>query len=389
MTFLPNLKLKALVTFPANVVNGAGIHVYKQNGVYQFNLAFGDFAPPVATLTDPNHQDALLWNDLTGQYTLVPVSVLLGGASGAAGGMPQGRLTLSSTVPTPAADFAGAIAINYLPAGGSLVPIYDGSKMVSRSIGAGLTLPLDPTAAHFGYHVAGSNFDLFAMSDGGTTRLVSATNWAFGAAASPNPDKFRATGANSSELVFLNGVLVNKNVLTARYGASAGQNIVLGANQGTYVGSFRASADGQASDTRTKRLLYNAYNQAPRSLYRVETGVGQVYSAAVYDMLFASTANRLEVLLGLDGSIVDLLYQAHVCNIDATPQGCLIALGVDQVSATVFAYQPAVVNFETGSVRYCDAPGIGYSQFNMLWRGSGAGTQTWAQGCNARGQVVM
>lgn len=81
MTMLPKVKLKAVVSFPATVLNGTGIDVVKSNGNFQFNLDFGDFAPPVGSLPDPTHQNALLWNSVTGSYILVPASVLVG-ASG-------------------------------------------------------------------------------------------------------------------------------------------------------------------------------------------------------------------------------------------------------------------------------------------------------------------
>jgi Pectate lyase superfamily protein len=88
MTDFPDVKLKALVSFPAAVNSGAGVDVVKQNGSYQFNLDFGDFAPPVAGLADPAHQNALLWNNTTGQYALVPASALTGGGVTPAAAVP-------------------------------------------------------------------------------------------------------------------------------------------------------------------------------------------------------------------------------------------------------------------------------------------------------------
>ena len=79
MTDLPDLKFKALVSFPATILDGVGIDTVKQNGTYQFNLAFDDFAPPVLSLTDPTHQNLLLWNDVTKSYSLASASVVVGG----------------------------------------------------------------------------------------------------------------------------------------------------------------------------------------------------------------------------------------------------------------------------------------------------------------------
>ena len=76
MTDFPDLKIKALVSFPANVLDGVGVDVVQQNGSYQFNLDFGDFAPPTAVVSDPANQYALLWNVNTNQYALTQVASL-------------------------------------------------------------------------------------------------------------------------------------------------------------------------------------------------------------------------------------------------------------------------------------------------------------------------
>jgi hypothetical protein len=88
MTDFPDLKFRALVSFPATILDGTGIDIVKQNGSYQFNLDFGDFAPPLAGLSDPAHQNALVWNQLTGQYALIPASVFTSGGVAPATAVP-------------------------------------------------------------------------------------------------------------------------------------------------------------------------------------------------------------------------------------------------------------------------------------------------------------
>jgi hypothetical protein len=100
MTDFPDLKLKAIVSFPATILDGAGIDVVKQNGNFQFNIAFDDFAPPVAGITDAAHQNALLWNSITGRYVLAPVTVIGAGGSvpeAPADGIQYGRQSLTWT----------------------------------------------------------------------------------------------------------------------------------------------------------------------------------------------------------------------------------------------------------------------------------------------------
>jgi hypothetical protein len=100
MALTPKVKLKTLVSFPASVVDGVGVDAVNQNGVYQFNLAYDDFAPPVGAVPDATHQNALLWNSVTGSYVLAPVS-LIGGISDAPNdGTLYGRKNLAwSAVP--------------------------------------------------------------------------------------------------------------------------------------------------------------------------------------------------------------------------------------------------------------------------------------------------
>src|SRR6185369_14458024 len=88
---LPKVKLKAIVSFPANILDGIGVDVVKANGSYQFNLAYDDFAPPVSgsNLPDAAHLTSLLWNSTTDSYVLTPIS-LLGGQGGVANPLMDG-----------------------------------------------------------------------------------------------------------------------------------------------------------------------------------------------------------------------------------------------------------------------------------------------------------
>lgn len=114
MTLLPKVKLKAIVSFPASVLDGVGIDVVKQNGNYQFNLDFSDFGAISAIPTSPTSY-VLTYDTVTGVYVLVPSQLLGGGVSGIADapttGLQYGRQSAgwtpitagSFTYPKPAA----------------------------------------------------------------------------------------------------------------------------------------------------------------------------------------------------------------------------------------------------------------------------------------------
>jgi hypothetical protein len=119
MTLLPKVKLKAAVNFPASVLDGTGIDVTKSNGTYRFDLDFADFAPPVGSVTDAAHQNALLWNSVTGSYTLAPMALLSGGSLPDAPntGLQYGRQSLGWT----------PIVIPAIPTPSAALPIMDGT----------------------------------------------------------------------------------------------------------------------------------------------------------------------------------------------------------------------------------------------------------------------
>jgi len=110
MTDLPALRLKALVSFPATVTDGSGIDVIKENGNYRFDIAFDDFAPPVAGIPDPANQTVLIWNSATDSYALAPVSLFgVGGSVPEApnDGQQYARQSLSWTVVAPPSGGGG------------------------------------------------------------------------------------------------------------------------------------------------------------------------------------------------------------------------------------------------------------------------------------------
>ena len=195
MTDLPVVKLKALVSFPAQVLDGAGVDVTKLNGAYRFDIAYDDFAPPVASVTDPTHQNILLWNNITNTYVLAPVSAV--GAGGAVpeapnDGVQYGRQSLnwtpiisgggggtpSNTNPIMDGVAAPGVLITY--SRGDHVHPSDTSKaaLVHTHLAANITdfseAVDDRVAGPGGLMVAGANITL-TYNDVANTLTVSAT----------------------------------------------------------------------------------------------------------------------------------------------------------------------------------------------------------------------
>jgi hypothetical protein len=146
VTDFPDLKLKALVSFPAAILDGAGIDVVKQNGSFQFNIAFDDFAPPVGGISDPAHQNALLWNSITNAYVLAPISLI-----GSGGAVPE--------APNDGVQYARqSLAWTPVTAGGG------GTPSNTNPIMDGVAAPGVATAYSRGDHVHPSDTSRAAVS---------------------------------------------------------------------------------------------------------------------------------------------------------------------------------------------------------------------------------
>jgi len=243
---------------------------------------------------------------------------------------------------------------------------------------ADLTLALDNNAAHTNYHQSGKNFDLFCINDSNTLRLGTGPSWDAGAVA--GSAILRGTGAGSTDIQLKNGIWTNTNSILIRFGSASGNTVTIPANCATYIGSFRATADGQASDTVLKRLLFNAWQIAPRAGKLEETSVNWPYSAAAFQQVNASAGNQIEVLFGLPGVLLDVDAFNVVQNSTATARTVVSGIGID--SSTINSGRSQLVQcvntpITTSESTYRGYPGLGWHEIRWLERGNGTDTQTW------------
>jgi hypothetical protein len=312
---------------------------------------------------------------------LVGVSMLGDGSA-----FPQGRLSLTAGVATPVSDVAGATTIYYLSAGtGRYVPHWTGAAVLPMNIVAGLSMALDPTSGHTGYHQSGKNFDLFVFDDAGTIRLGSGPSWNSGAV--PGSDTARGTGAGSTELESFQGLLTNKNSITLRWGSASGNTVVVPARQATYVGSFRTTADGQATDTKKDRLLFNAFNQISRKLFLADNTASWTYSLTAFRSVRGQASNRVSVLSGLVGTSVSLGASVGANAASGTAgQSAQCAIGLDSVTApapdSIFGYGSLTSGTSPLGAypihaKYDAEMTLGYHELNWLEAGAGVGAQTF------------
>lgn len=304
----------------------------------------------------------------------------LASAIPAQGVVPSVRATLTSGTAVTTADVAGATSIYLTNCEGGVFPLHDGTRWILYTLAAELQLALDSNSGHTNYHQSGRNFFLFLHDDAGTLRFGTGPAW--------SSDTSVGTGAGSAEITFVDGIPVNAVTMTLRYGSLSGNTVSVPANRALCVGFFRATADGQATDSMLKRLLFNFFKQTQRAGLVQEAAASWTYSTLTFQQANNSTANQVEGLFW-DSTFVDAAAFNVVQNSTSTPRTIGAGIGID--SSTVSSGRSEFfqcVNAQIGTVgcSYKGYPGRGYHQFRWLERGNGTDTQTW-YGNNAGASV--
>lgn len=238
-----------------------------------------------------------------------------------------GRLTLVSGSPVMTTSQSAKTSIFWTPRGGAHFPWFDGVFTTMVNSGE-ISLALDSNAGHTGYHQSGKLFDLFLENTTGTPRLVSGPAW--------TNDTTRA-----SAVAYKNGFRTNSGATTVRFGTNSGDTLSLGANLGTFVGTFRASADGQtefvfgalaASGTAGSFLLWNEFNRVlTKAMVRDTADSWNLASAAIRSANNSATM-RVSFVTGAQEDFVEATYQST-----ATPgAGGVAAVGVGLDTTTAF-----------------------------------------------------
>lgn len=77
MTLPANIRINMSAPFPALVKGSGAIAIAKQNGIWTVSLNFAAFGQAPA-VPDPANTYVLVWNALTGVFTLIPMSAVAG-----------------------------------------------------------------------------------------------------------------------------------------------------------------------------------------------------------------------------------------------------------------------------------------------------------------------
>lgn len=258
-------------------------------------------------------------------------------------GLPQGRLTLTNSVPVMATSVTAATTVYYAPYQGSVCPIitanvtqmYPIISSVNDAVGLIMVLGAN--------WLANSIYDCFVALDSGTVRLGTGPDWSAGAVAGSNTigASIRGTGAGSTELQICNGLMTNKNSMTVRYANAS--TFTASANTATYVGTIRTGSAGQVSFTYgsfaagggTGNLyVWNAYNQVPLRTTMGDSTASWNYTTATTRASNNSSSNRINFLTGLaqGGIIAEFSQLVQATNVI----GAFARVGFALNSTTIF-----------------------------------------------------
>lgn len=280
-------------------------------------------------------------------------------AVGGAGGsvlpsLCNGRLTLTSGMPITTSDVTAATIVYFTPFQGNQIALFNGSTWSVFSFSE-RSLSLSGL-------VASRNHDIFLYDNAGTLTLE-AVAW--------TNDTTRSTA-----LVLQDGIYVKSGATTRRY-----------------LGTIRTTTTaGQAEDSVKKRLVYNEGKPVARKLVVKETTYSWTYATNAWRSANNNTANRVEVVIGNVGSIVDLNL---ACRMDGAGAGSNQSIGYDTTTSAIGDLFMTCSNNGNISAHLVHNPAIGYHYYQWVENGRGssstyygtAGADAWQSGLN--GYVVL
>lgn len=346
-------------TFSAGIgANNTCFYVISHRSASEFEVGFGTVGSPATTIArtsviaSSNAGAAVNFSAGTKDvFCDVPADQVL-----MPNLLPGGRLTLSSTDPVPLSDLSAQGTLYYLPFTDSKIEIYSGNRWITYDIGTGISLSLSGLSS-------GTNHDVYAIVSSGAAAL-STTAWS-------------TNTARATALTTVDGVLVQSGTTTRRY-----------------LGTIRTSAANQCSDTAAQRFVHNYYWRQRRPFYKADGGVtSYTYNSTTYRQARGQTANKVELVCGVFGSMFDLTCHSFSTHPTAG-QGGITAIGYDAVDFIAPAYGSATAGFSISQVanqaavatgRSVGHPAIGFRTLYWIERIFSLGTVTFFNGADRAG----
>lgn len=257
-----------------------------------------------------------------------------------------GRLTLTSGVPFTADDVTAATTVYFSPFLGNKISLYNGSRWVLYSFRE--TSVAVPSTTN-------KSFDIYGYANSGALALET-VNW--------TNNTTRATAVTT-----VDGVHVKSGDATRRY-----------------LGTGRTTAStGEAEDSYLRRFLWNYCNRRKRIVMVKEAenpGNYWGYQSATWRRANGNTANRIELVAGLEESFLNLTVHGSVDGGGDTNAQAHVAISEDSTSTPhsrtlgrlIFQNSGATILTGIGSLR--TYPSEGYHYYQWLERTGAAASCT-------------
>jgi hypothetical protein len=276
---------------------------------------------------------------------------------------PGGRLSLTSLTPVTTSDVTGATTIYYVPHRHNRIALWNGQDWVPQAINSQLSQATTDNTKSPAAVANNSNYDLFVWLDFGTLRLSRGPAW--------TSDTARGTGAGTTELTQIGGRYVNAATITNGPSAEAG----------LYVGTVRSDGSAQINDSLLKRHVWNMYHRASRAMRATESANSWVYNTATWRQANGSTANQLDLVLGLNEDTVSA--RVLSCGVFSFPEYGQVGVGLDATNALASGcinqhVGPQTVDMRLGmTAEWRGHPGIGRHYL------------AWLEYCSAGGGGIL
>lgn len=303
--------------------------------------------------------------------------------------MPGGRLTLTTNVPVLVSNVSGATTVFYTPYIHSYCPEYDGTSWSSTACGQMSQTLADATKSPAAGAVS-KVYDMFMWDDAGTFRTTRGPAWTSGVT--------RGTGAGTTQLERVNGVLMNQF------------NITNGpkADRGIYVGTISTSATGAngqlnmefllagaAGGTNSRLDVWNMYNRVPMTAVSRDTTNTWNYTTATWRSADNSASNRINYVVGLDEDALQTSYSVEALNNTAAAYW-RAGVAMDATNAIIDGSSPgalgntnaSAVGGTTIATFTGDNGGIGIHFIQAIEYSTATGTTVW-QGDNGDPTVTQ
>lgn len=336
-------------------------------------------------------------------------------------GICNGRLTLTTAVAVTTSDVTGATTIYFTPYLGARISIYDGTRWklyalseVNLAVGTlvnaqgydvyiydnsgTLTLEFAEWAnatitctsaspgvvTWTGHGMSTTNSVTFTNSGGALPTGISANVQYFITKVDANTFKISTSLANVAAGTFVNTSSTGTGTHTghqpqARQTALVLQDGVLcktGTLTRRYLGSFLTTATTTTEDSVAKRWLFNAYNQAPRTLLVQVTNTSATYASATWG-IYTGTLFQTSFFLGLAEK--QIAASAWGCCQGTSTNG-YVGIGLNRTNgsdAQVMSGGGTSASLIPLGATYDGVPAIGYNALIILEACQAASTVTF------------